>query len=276
MQDAFLLFNQAISLFGSLIAGLWDLKTTEIPDEIPVLIASLGIFSWFIYMLSFGDVYPLMLSLLIGTLFLLFGFILYKLGQWGGGDAALLGAIGYSLPFLEINQPFLGISQAINFVFNLFVFGAIWVIIYVIFITILNRRVLLEFKKKVEKDFFVKMLIFFMIFSFFLSFLSPIFFIFGCYAFLFLFVLYAKVLEKTVFIKRIPTSKLKVGDVLLKSKVWVGITQEELEKIRKEKKYVLIKEGVRFGIAFFIALVFTLFFENFSVIDLYLMILGLR
>jgi len=266
MQDAFLFFNQAISLIGSLIAGLWDLKTTEIPDEIPFLIASLGIFSWFVYMLSFGDSYPFILSIFLGSLFSVFGFILYKLGQWGGGDAALLGAIGYSMPFF-------GINQAINFIFNLFVFGAVWVIIYVIFITILNKRVLLEFKKKVEEDFFVKMLIFFMIFSFSLSIINLIFFLFGLYALLFLFVVYAKVLEKTVFIKRIPTSKLKVGDVLLKSKVWVGITQEELEKIRKEKKYVLIKEGVRFGIAFFIALVFTLFFENFSIIDLYLMIL---
>ena len=258
MYSAFLFFNQLTSLIGSLIAGLWDLKTTEIPDEIPFLIASFGIFSWFIYMLYFGDAYPFLLSILIGTTFLIFGFTLYKLGQWGGGDAALLGAIGYSMPFF-------GLIEVINFVFNLFVFGAIWIIIYAFFVTMLNKRVLIEFKKKAKKDFFIKLLILLTISCFIFSIITPIFFLFGIYSFLILFITYAKVLEKVAFIKRIPTSKLKVGDVLFKSKVWVGITEEELEKIRKEKKYVLIKEGVRFGITFFIALIFTLFFKDFSI-----------
>ncbi|MCS7106355.1 MAG: hypothetical protein NZ942_03500, partial [Candidatus Aenigmarchaeota archaeon] len=58
-------------------------------------------------------------------------------------------------------------------------------------------------------------------------------------------------------------SKLKVGDVLAESKLWEGITQKDLIKIKKSgKKYVVIKEGVRFAPAFPLALLFTLYFGD--------------
>jgi len=68
------------------------------------------------------------------------------------------------------------------------------------------------------------------------------------------FVIYGKLVEKICFIKRVPVSKLKIGDVLLENKLWEGISAAELRKIRKQKKYVWIKEGVRFAGVFPITL----------------------
>ncbi len=63
--------------------------------------------------------------------------------------------------------------------------------------------------------------------------------------------------------KRIPVSKLRVGDVLLSSKLWEGITEKELKRIKRSgKRYVRIKEGVRFGPAFPLALLFTIYFGD--------------
>jgi prepilin signal peptidase PulO-like enzyme (type II secretory pathway) len=74
---------------------------------------------------------------------------------------------------------------------------------------------------------------------------------------------FVKVVEDVGFKKRISVSKLKVGDVLLESKRWDGITEAELRKIKKSgKKFVTIKTGVRFGPVFSLALLFTFFYGD--------------
>jgi hypothetical protein len=42
-----------------------------------------------------------------------------------------------------------------------------------------------------------------------------------------------------------------------------GMTKEQVAKIKKNKRYVVIREGVRYGIVFPLALLFTLFFGDF-------------
>jgi len=73
---------------------------------------------------------------------------------------------------------------------------------------------------------------------------------------------FTKSVEEVGFKKRIPVSKLKVGDVLLESKKWEGITKKELKKIKRSRKYVTVKEGVRFAPSFVLALLFTLYFGD--------------
>jgi len=74
---------------------------------------------------------------------------------------------------------------------------------------------------------------------------------------------FVKAVEEIAFKKRIPVSKLRVGDVLLESKVWEGITGRELRAIRKSgKKFIWIKSGVCFAPAFPLALLFTVYFGD--------------
>ncbi len=78
---------------------------------------------------------------------------------------------------------------------------------------------------------------------------------------LMLFWRYALAVENNVFKRKVHTSNLKVGDVLIDEK-WLGVTQEDIEKLKKEKDYVMIKDGVRFVPVFAITIVVTLLWGN--------------
>jgi prepilin signal peptidase PulO-like enzyme (type II secretory pathway) len=74
---------------------------------------------------------------------------------------------------------------------------------------------------------------------------------------------FVKTVENVSFKKRIPVSKLKIGDVPLNYKIWEGLTEKQLKKIKKSgKDHIWIKEGVRFGPAFPLALAFTILFGD--------------
>jgi hypothetical protein len=74
---------------------------------------------------------------------------------------------------------------------------------------------------------------------------------------------YSKIIEKTVFKKRIPVSALQEGDVLADHKEWRGITQEEIAQLKKHRKrFVNIKDGVRFTLVFPITIIITLLLGN--------------
>jgi len=263
----FLLFF--IALFGTLIASYYDLKTTEIPDILPIIMIALGITINFLDFIITKNPENLLLSLLNGIILSVIGFSMYFAGQWGGGDAFLLSAIGFLIPknlFVSDNLPFF-----FTYLINLFLLGSIYMIIYSIFYAIKNNKAIKIFKEQVKK-FSLSILILSISFIFLSSILS--FIIFGKFvlrlvilstsitlALIFLWI-FSKSVEKS-FIKRIPVHKLKIGDVLLESKRWDGITEREIDEIRKSgKKYVYVKSGICFAPAFPIALVFTMLYGN--------------
>ncbi len=74
---------------------------------------------------------------------------------------------------------------------------------------------------------------------------------------------FGKTVEEIGFKKRIKVSELKEGDVLDDSKVWDGLTKKQVKKFQKSgKKYVVIKEGVRFAPTFPLALLITILFGD--------------
>ncbi|MCD6371900.1 MAG: hypothetical protein J7L39_04280, partial [Candidatus Aenigmarchaeota archaeon] len=80
--------------------------------------------------------------------------------------------------------------------------------------------------------------------------------------FVYLLAIASKIVDKYGFTRRIHISKLKVGDVLLESEIWKGIDEKELKKVKKSRKYVWIKEGVRFAPVFPISLILTPYIKN--------------
>jgi Flp pilus assembly protein protease CpaA len=258
-----------IALAGTIIASYYDLKTTEIPDLLPIVMIIAGIVINaldFIFTKNFENLF---LSLLNGILFAAIGFSMYFGGQWGGGDAFLLAAVGFLIPknfFIRNDLPFF-----FSYLTNLFFLGSIYMIIYSIFYALKNKKTIRNFKGQVKRFswFFLFLFISFLAISFLfsyvffnridivLSLLTP-----TLTCFLMLIWLFSKSVEKS-FIKKIPVSQLKVGDVLMESRRWDGITEKEIEKIRKSgKKYVYIKSGICFAPAFPIALIFTILYGN--------------
>ncbi|MEM5882907.1 MAG: A24 family peptidase [Candidatus Aenigmatarchaeota archaeon] len=278
-------FSILVAFFGSSLAGIWDLKTTEIPDSIPhamIVIALLIALSRSFYEQSF---LPLAYSLACGTILFAFGFILYYSGQWGGGDAKLLSAIGFLIPNMIKSSWFDKIlpfpfSGMVSYTLNVFFIGTAYMLFYSFILAFINRKIIDSFSKEVKASaslmtifslalFFVFVALNLYLYSLFeipINFqhlltnsLLPLLLTLG----IFMIWKFTKCVEEVGFKKRIPVSKLKVGDVLAESKLWEGITQKELIKIRKSgKKYVTIKEGVRFAPTFPLALFFTLYFGD--------------
>ncbi len=247
-----------IVLIGSVLAGIWDLKTTEVPDEVPYLMIAFSVFSIYMRSMLSGDFSLLAYSLAIGTIVLLVGLLGYKTGKWGEADAWIFAAIFYALPFFN------GELFVIPFVLNLILVTFVYTIIYTIALGF-KYRVWGKFWKEVRKEKTIILSVIAILFVFVCSLFEILLIQFAwilCLIFLlYVFWLYAKFIEKKVFTRRISTKKLKPGDVL-KDMIWRGLTEKEVRKIRRTKKYVVIKDGIRFVPVFPITLVITLLFGN--------------
>lgn len=264
-----------VAFAGSILASLSDLKTTEIPDEIPYVMMAVGIVGHLVKSFLVCSYMPFVLSMVFGLGFLGFGFVMYFIGQWGGGDAKILSAIGFLLPELSGIGKSLFFPFPLSFFFNVFMIGAIYMIIYAIVLSFINRKIWSVFLKDLRAN--ARMILVFnfsLIIIIFLSevILSRYFDLFPLIDMIFfgvtivlasigIFLLwkFVKVVENVGFKKKIPLSKLRVGDVPLDYKIWEGITEKELKNIKKSRKrYIWIKEGVRFAPAFPLALAFTI------------------
>lgn len=269
-----------VALIGSSIAAVWDLRTTEIPDKIPYTMIVAALLFYGVQAFLAEDYWIIANSIITGAVLFVFGFGMYYFGQWGGGDVKLLAAIGFLLPTasglgLNLMLPF-----PASYLFNVFFVGAGYMLVYAFIMAVRNRKIISEFKRDIKASsniFLTASVALFAVFigvnwflyskfniplsatSIFLNSIVPVFATVG----IFTIWKFARAVEDVGFKKKISVSKLRVGDVLLRSKVWEGITKKEIRKIKRSgKKYIWIKEGVRFGPAFPLALLFTLYFGD--------------
>lgn len=268
----------ATALIGSSLAAIFDLKTTEIPDQIPYAMAAIGLVLNAIQAILVGSYWPILNSLIWGLSLLGFGFLLYYFGQWGGGDAKVLSAIGFLIPDLpQIFGTKLMFSFPLSYSFNVFLVGAAYMLVYAFIIALIHKKIFFKFlddmkaSSKVLSIGSVALFISFILINLFLANFFRISFdalfilknsLLPLIATIALFAVwkFAKAVENVGFKKRIPISKLRVGDVLEESKLWEGITEKELAKIKKSRRrFVVVKEGVRFAGTFPLALLFTIF-----------------
>ena len=108
-----------------------------------------------------------------------FGFFLFVFGQWGEGDARLLAGISFLLPFHPFFQTYFPFP--LIFVFNLFLVGTVYMLIYAFVFSLLrSKKIFSIFKNEIKKrkkiltSFFVLIFIFLSSISYFLSILLGI------------------------------------------------------------------------------------------------------
>ncbi|MBI4163209.1 MAG: prepilin peptidase, partial [Candidatus Aenigmarchaeota archaeon] len=242
-------------IIGSAIAGLWDLKTTEVPDWLPIGMVAGGLIFWYFWWVIAGDAYPLTISFTIGTLVLGLGLLLYYKKQWGEADAWILAAVAYMIPLYNNSQIFF-----YDYIFNFLIVSLAYLLVYSIVLGLKNKNVMKIFAADVRAKWYIILAP--PIAAGILATIVPgTLFVALMLLGLMLFWRYALAVENNVFKRKIHTSNLKEGDVLVDKK-WLGVTKDDIEKLKKEKDYVMIKDGVRFVPVFAITIVVTLLWGN--------------
>ncbi len=267
----------SIALAGSAIAGAWDLRTTEIPDIIPHAMIVIALAFWGIQSFLVQDYWLVGQSLLVGLGLLGMGFLMYFTGQWGGGDAKILAAIGFLLPANIFNTTQLLLPFPLSYTVNVFLLGAVYMIVYAVVFSFINRKIIHDFLANVKSSIKSMSLMFavllasatFLTYAINSRFGIPIeapyllntsLTVSSLAVALMLVWKFVLSVEKVGFRRKIPVGKLREGDVLMDSKLWEGITKENISRIKKSgKRHVVIKDGVRFGPVFPIALLFTVY-----------------
>lgn len=267
-------FFAGIALLGSSIAAIIDLKTTEVPDKIPYAMIASALVLKLLYSIHTNNFLHLMDSVVVGIAYLVFGFLLYYTGQWGGGDAKVLAAIGFLLPAIpqEFSPP-LSFAFPVAYLINLFFIGSIYMIAYSLALTLLNPSIANEFFSETRGQYrqlmveaalasssvvavpYIVLKSLNLSHTIFISFIPSIIALSLSMIFLLRFL---KVVERVAFRRKIDVSKLREGDMIgedidelgMKSKLIRGITKEEVTKIQSARKEVWVKEGVRFVPAF--------------------------
>ncbi len=261
-----------IVIIGTTIAGLWDLFTTEVPDEISFIVIISSVFYWILYGLILNNFTPLLASITLGTIIFGAGWLLYIKGKWGGADALILASIFYAIPIYPIVQILseTSILFTVNYFINLLIVSLGYMVLYTIILGIRNPEIVKAFKQDIKKTWKIviaipaTLVIAVTILVFFTTSMIAIPWEMSISILLLMvFWRYAVVIETKHFTRKIPITKLKIGDVLMSNEKWVGITKEELEKLKQSNKStVIIKEGVRFAPVFAITLAVTFILGN--------------
>lgn len=242
----FLIITYTLSFFGLVLGSLTDLKTREVPDLVNFGLLISGFSLSFLASLVFWDGSYIVSSVLGFALCFLIACIMFYTGQWGGGDAKMLMALGsliglplsslLSLPTAfsslfsfsssspsTLFSSFLSLPFLILFLLLIFfvggLYGTAWLFVLLlkhykefmlrsmVFFTDRKHRIHIIFVHGLS---FVLFSLFFFITDFFIRFfvlLVAILTLLLFYGFITI-----KILEELAFVKEIPVSALTEGD----------------------------------------------------------------
>ena len=260
MEEYYFLFILAgvVALF----AGIQDLKGKEIANWLNFSFIGFALAYRAFYSVFSNDWKFFSYGLIGFGIFLIIGNLLYYGKVFAGGDAKLLMGFGAILPFENVFD-FLIIGS--GFIFVLFFIGAIYSLIWSVSIVLKNKKKFArEFRKKFEnvKGFKHGFVIGLLVILFGLIFfrVGGVILILGLIVMLSLLYGYLGAVDKCMIVLKNP-GDLQEGDWLEKSvkigkerieKSVHGLSLEEIEKLKKAKKKVLVKEGIMFAPVFFL------------------------
>ena len=275
MLDFILVF---FGLTWLLMASFFDLATREVPDWISYSMIALGLTFRLFASIIDKSIWPFMYGLLGYGVFFILGCFMYYTKQWGGGDAKLLMGIGavFATPFFgaEYSWPYWLIIML-----NILICGAIYSLVWMDVLAIKNwKQTIHKLHKQNFRGLIITALIAIIVTSLSYIFLPRTFtVIIAVTSVLGLFTIvllhYAKAIEGIAMIKKIPLAQategdwlakdVKVGRKLIISKESLGLTKEDLKKLKKLKiKEVCIRYGIPFAPALFLGVAITVWAGN--------------
>ncbi len=271
MYEVIFLF--VLALLWIIFATVQDLKKREIANwlNFSLIIFALG-FRFFYSLFSRGD-FEFFYQGLIGLgIFFIIGNLFYYGRLFAGGDAKMMIALGTVLPFSE------NFSVNMNiFILFLFLFLIVAAIYSLIVSLVLSFRNFGKFRKEFYKEWrlYAKPSLLVMILGIIIMILNFEIFgiILGSMVFISpLLMIYAKAVDESCMVKKIKTTQLTEGDWLYRNlKIgkrlikpsWGGLNKKDIILIRRNKKFVLIKQGIPFTPVFlFSFLIFFYFWKT--------------
>lgn len=266
LEEYYFLFG--LAFIYVIFATIQDLKTEEVSDWLNFSFVAFALVYRGLYSSLNNELRFFGFGVLGVFVFFALGNLFYYLRVFAGGDAKLLVGFGAVLPFSSFKEFFL---ISFGFIFLLFLVGAVYSLIYSLFI-VRKRwgKFREEFFNNFKKNIYLLSLclIFFVVFIFFLDSFLNILFLFSFFVFIPFLYIYIKSLDKCMVVF-LNYDKLREGDWILEDiklsrgiirKTVHGLSREDIKKLQRAKKNVYIKQGIPFVPAFLISLLIMVFF----------------
>ncbi len=280
--------QNSVLLAGLIASSITDLKTREVPDWINYSLIAAGIGLNMLASLILQDYHFILFSIIGFAVFFALSHIMYYTGQWGGGDAKMLIAIGAILGLgFTTTAPFISPHEMIiSFLMNLLIAGFFYGMASAGFIALLNRK---KFARQLKKDMKRYKILrisamtiagLTLISSFFIDDIRIKFSLVilgSIVALSFYLWLFGKIVENACMYKLVKPEQLTEGDWIARDIIVgkkrisgpsdLGIEKKQIAQLlalqKKGKiKRVLIKEGIPFVPSFLIAFLMTLTWGN--------------
>ena len=281
----------ALTLFFLAAASYFDLRDGEIPDKLSFTLALLMV-AFSLLSVVFGYGIALLRSAPVGVAYFAFGYLLYRLGQWGGGDVKIMGGVGLSLGLLD----YLGFHWSnvelapyyLSFFVNMGIASIPYIIAYSVILSFRKPSVLSKFRQTMGSWRFILGFSLLAVppVAAYLSGRTLVSYVMALPPLYLLLSIYLKSVEYEALQKTVSVSDLSEGDVLAEDLVVDGVRieskrsiegmycqkAEEIKKLALDGKIppeIRVKWGVKFVPIIALAYALTLYRGNLMELALY-------
>lgn len=267
-------FMIALSVTALLLGSFFDLRTGEIPEKVSYGFIALALITSIAESLASSNPSFFAYSLLAGAGFFSVGFVLFYLGQWGGGDVKLMGGIGCSLGYLSYanHLPQALLPYYATYFINMGYIAFPYVLVYGMILGARNRGTGKEFLRYFGSNKTRAVLALLFIPSILATYLhvNPMALIYLLLPPMFVAALYLRAVETVALQEPVDVNRIREGDVVAEDLVVEGqkiMGKRDIEGFHKEdiaKVLALAAEGkipgrivIKRGIKFAPVLLFT-------------------
>ncbi|MAE43296.1 hypothetical protein CMO93_05975 [Candidatus Woesearchaeota archaeon] len=275
----------SIGFLALLIGSYTDLRTREVPDWLNFGLIGTGFGINLLFSIIYWKLNFITYSVIGFGIFLVIAYIMFYAGQWGGGDSKMLMGLG---ALIGVNIFAIKFSFLASFLINALLVGALYGILWSIFLIFKNKKKFFKSLKKyvsnkktikIKKIIFILFIILILIAILVQDFFVRLIFLYIALISIITFYLWLiiKAVENSCMLKYVLPSQLTEGDWIAKDIKFkgkyitgpkdLGIEKKQINKLislykKKKVNKILIKEGIPFVPSFFIAYVVTLVFGN--------------
>ncbi len=260
-----LIFSFVIGFLSA--ASYFDIKRREVPDTLSYIFISGSLFLLLILAIYQHSISALEFLPLSVALFFGFSYLMYWLGQWGGGDVKMMLGLGILFTSMNLKSNF----SFIDLFMNILIFGGFYGLLATLAYGIIKIKKLSKFlgwyDLIIVGGAVASILFVYYYFAFPLN-LLLVLLVFLLFSMRYIYVIMDNLMYVFVPVNRLTEGDWLAEDVKKENKLIVqvkstGLTKVDIEKLKEEKiDKVLIKIGLPFIPALLLGVIITILFAN--------------